>query len=926
MSGMVGKKLAHYEILGELGAGGMGEVYLAEDSKLGRQVALKVLPPEMASDPERLERFQREARALASLSHPNIVHIYSVEEAEGLHFFTMEVVQGESLDKVLPSEGFSLEKFFQLAVPLAEALAAAHERGVTHRDLKPANLLVTENERRIKIVDFGLAKLVPEQTGPLVSQLPTEAVTAEGRVLGTGPYMSPEQIEGKPIDHRTDVFSVGVVLYGMATGRHPFQGDSSPSLMSSILKDKPPSLIEVDGRLPRQLGRIIHRCLEKEPLNRFQSTRDLYNDLRDLAKEVETDELLRETDSAADSSQTGAGPLLLRGLSWKFALPVGLALFLLGAASVWLAGSREAPRPSSPAASAWDARPVTATGDAWNVTLAPDGQTVAYLTSEGLMTQDVQGGKPNLILPDPAWVRRGALSFGRPRGEPQWLSDGSAVAFTVPIDSSTLSISASPRMGGEATPQLMTSFTRGEVEASFQSLPGGAFLLTRVLEDKPAAPWIRRLEDGSEKGIDLPQEIEDLWDAVASSDGRWIAYIAERADRSNLVGTISRDGSRHNVIAEGGTELSKWAELSLNRQWALHRIMRWPNGNRVYYRQLSARGVDLFATTIDLDSGKALGDPELLYSGLPPGATFDVARDGKRLVFSGGPVKTQIRLFRFDAERGGDPLEDRPITRGTARHVAPRFSPDGTKLAYIRKTGRSEDIYVVLVAGGEARPLRVLYSWDQLVDLKWSPDGRQIAVYALTRNGPKLALVSLPHSRVTELPTQPLRGTWFDWSPDGRWIAYGSQSEATYVLHQVETGEEREILEELQGEKIQSLFSADGTELLLNNIGVAQPGLWATSLDGGTPRLVTAEAGLRTYPVHWSRNGTIYLFGPEGTIFKLDASGGAPRKFGRIPEPPIWEGWASLWIDNEFIYLACAIDEPRESDVWVLDQVEGDAL
>jgi serine/threonine protein kinase/Tol biopolymer transport system component len=925
MSDMVGKKLVHYEILGELGAGGMGEVYLAEDSKLGRQVALKVLPPDMAADPERLERFQREARALASLSHPNIVHIYSVEEAEGLHFFTMEVVRGESLDKILPSGGFPLETFFQLAVPLAEALSAAHDRGVTHRDLKPSNLLVTEDERRIKIVDFGLAKLAPEQSSPLMTQLPTEAVTAEGRILGTAPYMSPEQVEGKPVDHRTDVFSMGVVLYGMATGQHPFQGDSSPSLISSILKDNPPPLIEVNRRLPRQLGRIIHRCLEKEPLNRFQSARDLYNDLRDLAKEIETDKLLGGSDSAADSSQTGPSPTSTRGLPWKLALPAGLALFLLGAAAMWLAGSREAPQPTRQVVTAWDERPLTATGDAWNVALAPDGQTVAYLTSEGLMTQDVQGGNPHLILSDSGWATRNAPSLG-PMGEPQWLADGSGVAFTVSIDSSTLGISALPRMGGEVTPKVVTSFTGGEVEASFQSLPGGGFLLARPLEDRSAAPWIRWLEEGAEKGVDLAPDIEDLWDAVASPDGRWIAYIGERADRSNLVGTISRDGSRHNVIAEGGTELSKWAELSLNRLWAGHRIMRWPSGNRVYYRQLSARGVDLYGATIDPGSGKALGDPELVYSGLPPGASFDVALDGTRLVFSGGLVKTQIRLFRFDVNRGGDPVEERQITRGTARHVAPRFSPDGTQLAYIRKTGRSEDIYVAPVSGGEARPLRPLYSWDQLVDLKWSPDGERLAVYALTPGGPKLVLVSLSDSRVTGITTQPLRSAWFDWSPDGRWIAYGTESDATYVLHQIDSGEEREFFEDVQGEKIQALFSADSTELLLNNIGVAQPGLWAQRLDGGPARLVTAEAGLRTYPVRWSRDGTIHLFDPEGTSFTLEGSGGTPRVFGRIPEAPIWEGWASIWIDGASLYLACAIGEPRESDVWVLDQVEGDAL
>ena len=173
--------------------------------------------------------------------------------------------------------------------------------------------------------------------------------------------------------------------------------------------------------------------------------------------------------------------------------------------------------------------------------------------------------------------------------------------------------------------------------------------------------------------------------------------------------------------------------------------------------------------------------------------------------------------------------------------------------------------------------MNVLYRWNQVVDLKWSPEGEELAVFALTQNGPKLVIVSLSDSRVRELPMRPLRGTWFDWSPDGRWIAYGTSGEATYVLHEVDTGEEREIFEELQGEKIQSVFSPDGTELLLNNIGLAQPGLWAESLDGGAARLVTADASLRTYPVRWSREGIIYLLGPEGRILTVDALGGTPR-------------------------------------------------
>jgi serine/threonine protein kinase len=209
---MVGRTLSHYRIIAHLGRGGMGEVYLAEDTQLGRKVAIKVLPQELAKSRERLERLEREARAVASLNHPNIVTLYSVEEAEGIRFLTMEYVEGRTLTESVPAGGLPPRAFFEVAVPLAEALAAAHEKGVIHRDLKPGNVMLTR-EGRVKVLDFGLAKLAqPEGTSS--SQLTTEAVTGEGRVVGTVPYMSPEQIEGRPIDHRSDIFSLAAAVHG----------------------------------------------------------------------------------------------------------------------------------------------------------------------------------------------------------------------------------------------------------------------------------------------------------------------------------------------------------------------------------------------------------------------------------------------------------------------------------------------------------------------------------------------------------------------------------------------------------------------------------------------------------------------------------------------------------------------------------------
>ena len=282
---MIGTTLAHYRITAALGAGGMGEVWRAHDEKLGREVALKVLPEEFSTDPQRLDRFEREARAVASLNHPHIVTIYSVEEVGNIHFLTMELVDGRTLETLIPDGGFDLERFFDLATPLAEAISAAHEKSVIHRDLKPANVMV-DGEGRVKVMDFGLAKLQDTTQASDSSELPTEALTGIGTIVGTVPYMSPEQVEGLIVDHRTDVFSLGVMLYEMATGERPFSGESSPALMSSILRDVPPSVIEVRRDLPRHLGRIITRCLEKDRRDRYQTARDVFNELRALKREA----------------------------------------------------------------------------------------------------------------------------------------------------------------------------------------------------------------------------------------------------------------------------------------------------------------------------------------------------------------------------------------------------------------------------------------------------------------------------------------------------------------------------------------------------------------------------------------------------------------------------------------------------------------
>jgi serine/threonine protein kinase/tetratricopeptide (TPR) repeat protein len=345
---LIGQRLAHYRITSAIGKGGMGQVYRATDTKLHRDVALKVLPPEMAASRELIERFQREARAVAALNHPNVVTIHSVEEAEGIHFLTMELIDGQSLDRRIGAAGMRPSEVIDIATSVAQALSAAHAKGIVHRDLKPANVMLT-NDGRVKVLDFGLAKMnrVADERidGDAVTDgdEATDVQTREGVVMGTMPYMSPEQLQGQPLDHRTDLFSLGVMLYEMASGERPFRGVSSPDLASAILRDTPRPLVERRNDLPEALTRVIARCLEKRAANRLQSANEVLRELSGSAAKVErltapdalTTPLPREPSGSAAGESTGG----TAARKWMAALAI---LVVLAISSWFLLRSRAA--------------------------------------------------------------------------------------------------------------------------------------------------------------------------------------------------------------------------------------------------------------------------------------------------------------------------------------------------------------------------------------------------------------------------------------------------------------------------------------------------------------------------------------------------------------------------------------------------------
>jgi eukaryotic-like serine/threonine-protein kinase len=297
---VIGRTLAHYTITGTVGVGGMGEVYRATDNRLGREIALKVLPESMAADASRLARFQQEARAVAALCHPCIVTLYSVERDADVHFLTMELIPGQPLDRILAEGRMSFSQIATLGREVAEALAAAHDRGIVHRDLKPANIMVTP-EGHVKILDFGLAKAV--LPAPSDATATSVGLTCLGTVVGTPAYMAPEQLVSGPIDPRTDLFALGIVLHQMTAGHPPFQGKTSAELATTILRDTPPLVTEIRPDAPLKLAQLIRSCLEKEPSRRPASAREVTASLRAI------EDGLRSA-SASNSSETRTGPLL----------------------------------------------------------------------------------------------------------------------------------------------------------------------------------------------------------------------------------------------------------------------------------------------------------------------------------------------------------------------------------------------------------------------------------------------------------------------------------------------------------------------------------------------------------------------------------------------------------------------------------------
>ena len=871
-----GAHLGSYEIVALIGAGGMGEVYRARDVKLHRDIALKVLLERAAADAHRRARFAREAQSVAALNHPNIVTIYSVEEANGIPFLTMELVEGKPLKEIIPKDGLPLERLLKIAIPLADALTAAHARGITHRDLKPANIMVGA-DNRVKVLDFGLAKLHEPDPVPLgVTSFPTaEHMTGDGRIVGTAAYMSPEQAEGKSLDHRTDIFSFGVILYEMATGERPFQGDTTISVISSIVKDTPRSVTDINPALPRDIGRIVRRALVKDPEHRYQTAKDLGNDLEDLKRDLESGEVLasgvsREMVPIAGRS---ARPWIIAGgvIVASLAVAAGLGVFSrFRAPSASVGGGRLALLLSSE-------------GEARSPALSADGKMIAYIASDA--------GKVNLYVSRVAGGERIRLTDDAAlKDDPAFSPDGDRIAFSRRRpDATRPEICLIPALGGRAVPVIPDA--RTPVWS-----PDGtrlAFIQVRAGEPETLAT---AAADGSDLRIVLQADAvyPFFYRPAWSPDGTRLAV-------SRTGGGILQEIWL--LPASGGAPRQLWRDppgvFSADPVFT-------PEGSGIVHTSNRGGAKNLWLMPID---GK---EPVRLTSGTGPDESPSVARTGA-IAFVNSRSRATLLVHRFDTGA------TQTLTTHHSVLWAPAFSPDGREIAFARnETGGSWHIWTVPADGGT--PRQITSSRLPEIYPRYTPDGTAI-VFQTWGSEPR-RIWRVPREGGQAIPITPARtehDEYADVSPDGRSLAFArtESGKVRVYVAPMAGGEARRLID---APSTTPRWSPDGQWIAFGSDRSFASGIWLIRADGTGQRHLTQTGG---WPVWWPNGKEIgyQTVTPEGNAqITISPLNGGPAR--AIKQVTFYGTNYPFDVSSDGSRLVTTNSQHLSDEIWVLESAQ----
>ena len=865
-----GSMLGPYRLVRLLGAGGMGEVYRARDERLGRDVAIKVLPEEVATDSDRLARFEREARATAALDHPNILAVYDVGRHNGQPYLVTQLLEGRTLRQAIATGPLPVSKALELGIQIAQGLGAAHDRGIIHRDLKPSNIFLT-SDGRAKILDFGLARLALSEltTGTLGERSTATDLTLAGAPVGTVGYMAPEQVRGLPADHRSDIFSFGCVLYEMLAGQRAFSKDSAVETMGSILHEDPPWLTASSRSVPPALAAVVRRCLEKRPEARFQSAHDIALALEAL------------------SSNGGASFPLLFAPTWRWrrwlVIAAGCAAVAVAGVSLnRLFGGHPLPE--------FEPRQVTTRpGLESEPALSPLGTDIAYTGHDGTRSDiwvvDVRGGQPLRLTTDGAANR-----------SPTWFPDGSAIAYSSQRGD-RWSVWKVPRLGG--SPLLVVADGEdpaispdGRTIAFARSVAGG-FL--RIAVAPVGSPQQSRLLTGDGDGVYHHRrpawsrdgaticyhDQNDLWlvpaagggarrltaddapdyDPVWSPSGRWVYFASERQQTHAIWRVRVNNGELSRVTMGSGRE--RWPTLA-------------PSGGLLAYSTLAERvSLELVDTATQVrtrfDPGRLLYDPS-------------IAPDRGSVVFTSN-VEGSFDLWRLRLHENRPAGEPERLTEQGGACSLPSFSCDGRWIAFQRVTAGQRDVWTMPSEGG----VPTNFTDHPAVDINpaWSPDGSRLA-FVSNRAGVDQIWISpvLDGRRVGEpTPVAGVEGALSipTWSPDGAWIAFVA-----------EAGTESEV--------------------------------WVASTDGSqAPRKLTDGAGAQA--AAWNfLTGDVLVLGTWGTphwvVRRVDPNGGQARE---VPAAAPTESYASLLefdLSDDGQLMALLVNTTN-GDVWALEATTG---
>jgi eukaryotic-like serine/threonine-protein kinase len=835
---VVGQTLLHYRILEKLGEGGMGTVYRAHDTHLERFVAIKVLRSERVADPNRKRRFIQEAKAASALNHPNIVVVHDINSDNGLDFIVMEYVRGKTLDHLIPRNGIRVHDCLKYSVQAAEGLAKAHGAGIIHRDLKPENIMVTD-DGHVKLLDFGLAKLVEPDVDPsdrehgrsnlsrTVRQIPT---TEEGAILGTVAYMSPEQAHGRNVDARSDIFSFGVVLYEMATGQRAFQKDSKIETLAAILREEPKPPTAVVEDFPKELERLVFRCLRKDPERRFQHMDDL---------KVALEELKEESDSG---SLSGAPPppsnKNRRPLIWAAAL-TAVTLVIGGAAWFYHRTSR------TPAATAKVIPLTSYVGRESAPSFSPDGNQVAF--SWNGEKQDNYHIFVKLVdSPNPLPITTNAADDY----DPAWSPDGRSIAFLRELGDRSAVVLVPPIGGPERTIAEIHS------DSAPSWSPDNKWL---AVSDRPTADgqsslFLMSVETGERKKLTTPpaNSAGDV-DPAFSPDGTMLAFC-----RSNAL--FSTDVY---VLPIGDDFVPRGAPrpLTAARAFASHPVWTADSRDVIFWSQ----GSD----TLSRVSAFGSHEPEPLP--FERASWPAISRQGTRLAFtSEGSEDVDIWRLPLVSQKSRAASRSLPLISSTRYDSNPQYSPDGKQIAF--ESDRLGLPFTIWLCNADGSNLRRLVDGKgrEAGTPRWSPDGHRIAFDWTATGSMAIYTVDATGGAPVRLTNGPTDDAVPFWSRDGKWVYFASKRSGQYQIWKTPSDHPGPAVQITRNGADVPFESPDGKFLYFSKGGMdayeRAESLWRVPVGGGEETQVLKSIAWRVFSVV---SEGVYFIPPPATTHRF---------------------------------------------------------